>query len=133
MFLTTITFALVLGLYFLGNNLVISILISLAYLIFVLYRFGKKKFALVLAVFGLGIVIPVIPFPTNTGPVYGGIVIDARDNYYLFQTKFERYYVYSEGNEFNIGDRLSIVGNCKPLQMATYESRFNFKEYLKNE
>lgn len=132
MFLLTLTFALVLGLYFLRNNVVISILISLAYLIFVLYRFGKKKFAIVLAVFGLGILVPVIPYPTNTGPTYGGIVIDARDNYYLFQSKFERYYVYSEGNDFNIGDRLNITGKSEPLKMTTYESRFNFKEHLKN-
>ena len=132
MFLLTLTFALVLGLYFLRNNIVISILISLAYLIFVLYRFGKKKFAIVLAVLGLGIIVPVIPYPTNTGPSYGGIVIDARDNYYLFQSKFERYYVYSEGNDFNIGDRLNITGKSEPLKMTTYESRFNFKEYLKN-
>lgn len=132
MFLLTLTFALVLGLYFLRNNIVISILISLAYLIFVLYRFGKKKFAIVLAVFGLGILVPVIPYPTNTGPTYGGIVIDARDNYYLFQSKFERYYVYSEGNNFNIGDRLKITGKSEPLKMTTYESRFNFKEHLKN-
>ena len=132
MFLLTSTFALVLGLYFLRNNIVISILISLAYFLFVLYRFGKKKFAIVLAVFGLGVLVPVIPYPTNTGPTYGGIVIDARDNYYLFQSKFERYYVYSEENDYNIGDRLTINGISEPLKVTTYESRFDFMEYLHN-
>ena len=132
MFVLSATFALVLGLYFLRNNLVISILISLAYLVFVLYRFGKKKFVLFISLFGLGILIPVIPFPSNTGPDYGGIVIDARDNYYIFQSRFERYYVYSEGNDFNIGDRLTINGISEPLKITTYESQFDFKEYLHN-
>ena len=130
MFLLTLTFALVLGLYFFRNNLVVSILISLAYLIFVLYRFGKKKFVLFVAFFALGVVIPVIPLPTNTGPEYGGVVIDARDNYYIFQSRFERYYVYSEGNDFSVGDRLTIQGQSEPLKMTSYESQFNFKEYL---
>ena len=132
MFLAALTFALVFGLYFLRNNIVISILISLAYFAFVFYRFGKKKFIVVLAFFGLGILIPVIPLSNNTGPTYGGIVIDVRDNYYIFQSKFERYYIYSEENDLNIGDRLNILGKSEPLKITTYESRFDFKQYLKN-
>ena len=132
MFLLTLTFALVLGLYFLRNNIVVSILISVAYLIFVLYRFGKKKFVLFISFFGLGVLVPLIPLPTNTGPDYGGIVIDARDNYYIFQSGLERYYVYSEGNDFEIGDRLTINGTSEPLKITNYESRFDFKKYLHN-
>lgn len=132
MFLTTITFALVLGLYFLRNNIVISVLITLAYLVFVLYRFGKKKFVLFLTFFGVGVLVPLIPISHNSGPSYGGVVIDARDNYYLFQSGLERYYVYSEGNDYDVGDWLSISGKCEPLKITNYESRFDFKQYLHN-
>ena len=132
MFLLTLTFALVLGLYFARNNIVISILISLVYLLFVLWRLGKKKFIVCCLFFGIGILIPRIPLPQNEGPSYSGVVIEARDNYYIFQSKFQKYYVYSSDNSYEIGDRLTINGKVEQLKITTYESRFNFKEYLEN-
>ena len=132
MFLLSTTFSLVLGLYFARNNIVISILISIAYLAFILWRFGKKKFLIVAAVFGIGVLIPRLTFKSNNGLDYGGIVIDARDNYYLFQSKLERYYVYSEDNDFEIGDRLVLKAEVCDLKMTTYESRFDFPSYLRN-
>ena len=132
MFLLSTTFSLVLGLYFAINNLVISILITLAYFAFILYRFGKKKFLIVIAFFGLGVLVPRITLPTNEGPDYGGFVIDARDNYYLFQSKFERYYVYAEENDFEIGDHLVLKGEVIDFKCTTYESQFDFKKYLNN-
>ena len=132
MFLLSTTFSLVLGLYFARNNIVISILISIAYLAFVLWRFGKKRFLIVAAVFGIGVLIPRVTFKPNNGPDYGGIVIDVRDNYYLFQSKFERYYVYSEDNDFEIGDRLVLKAKVCDLKVTTYESRFDFGAYLRN-
>ena len=132
MFLFCTTFALVLGLYFARNSLVISILVSLAYLIFILYRFGKKKFLIVILFFGIGVFIPRIPWPTNSGPEYKGIVIDARDNYYLFQSKFERYYVSAKDNDFDIGDQLVLKGEVTEFRSTSYESQFDFSEYLRN-
>ena len=132
MFLICTTFALVIGLYFARNNIVISIIVSLAYLLFVLWRFGKKRFAVCLALFGVGVLIPRIPLPSNNGPSFSGIVIDVRDNYYIFQSKFERYYVYSAENDFEIGDKLTLNGNVHDVKFETFESQFNFKEYLSN-
>ena len=132
MFLISTTFALVIGLYFARNNIVISIIVSLAYLLFVLWRFGKKRFAVCLALFGVGVLIPRIPLPSNNGPSFTGIVIDVRDNYYVFQSKFERYYVYSAENDFEIGDKLTLNGNVHDVKFETFESQFNFKEYLSN-
>ena len=132
MFLFSTTLSLVLGLYFARNNLVISILISIAYLAFILWRFGKKKFLIVAALFGIGVLLPRVTFKPNSGPDYGGIVIDARDNYYLFQSKFERYYVYSKDNDFEIGDRLILKADVTSLKSTSYESQFDFKEYLRN-
>ena len=132
MFLLCTTLSLVLGLYFARNNTVISILISTIYLLFVLWRFGRKKFVIILAFFGIGVLIPRIPWPSNSGPSYGGIVIDARDNYYIFQSRFERYYVYSADNDFEIGDHLTLNGKVEDIKFETFESQFNFKEYLHN-
>ncbi len=132
MFLLCTTLSLVLGVYFARNNLVISILISVAYLAFILWRFGKKKLLIVAALFGIGVLIPRVTLPSNNGPDYGGIVIDAWDNYYLFQSKFERYYVYSKDNDFEIGDRLVIKGEVKEFKSTSYESQFDFKSYLRN-
>ena len=75
MFLLSTTFSLVLGLYFARNNTVISILITLTYFAFILYRFGKRKFLIVAALFGIGVLIPRVTFASNNGPDYGGIVI----------------------------------------------------------
>ena len=132
MFLLCTTFALVLGLYFAKYNLVVSILVSLAFLIFVLYRFGKKKFVLFALMFATGIIIPRIPLKTNQGPEIKGFVVDARDNYYLFQSKFEKYYVYAEENTFEIGDKLLLKGEVKPFKSTSYESQFDFRKYLEN-
>ena len=132
MFLLCTTLSLVLGLYFARNNIVISILISLIYFGFVLWRFGKKKFIVFAAFFVVGIFIPKIPLPVNEGPQYRGFVIDARDNYYIFQSKFEKYYVYSKENEFEVGDKLVLNGKVEDLKFNTYESQFDFKQYLNN-
>ena len=132
MFLLSTTLSLVLGLYFARYNLVVSILISSAYLLFVLWRYGKKRFAVVIAFFAIGVFIPRVTFAENNGPDYGGIVIDARDNYYIFQSKFEKYYVYSKGNDFEVGDQIVLEGEVKELKLNTFESQFNFKSYLQN-
>ena len=132
MFLLCTTLSLVLGLYFARNNIVISILICLIYFGFVLWRFGKKKFIVFASFFVIGIFIPKIPLPVNEGPEYKGYVIDARDNYYIFQSKFEKYYVYSKENEFEVGDKLVLNGKTQNLKFNTYESQFDFKQYLNN-
>ena len=83
--------SLVIGLYFARYNLVVSILISIAYFVFVLWKYGKKKFVVFIAFFAIGVFIPRVTFASNNGPDYGGIVIDARDNYYIFHSKDTMY------------------------------------------
>ena len=125
------TFSLVLGLYFLRSNIVLSIIISIAYLGFLLFRFGKKKFILFAAMFTIGVLFPRIPFPTQTG-TYSGFVVEARSNYIIYQAGFERYYVASEANDFELGDYLVCEGDTSEIKFTTYESRFDFGEYLAN-
>ena len=125
------TFSLVLGLYFLRGNVVLSIIISIAYFGFILYRFGKKKFFIFAAMFVVGALFPRIPFPAQNGP-YSGFVIEARENYVIFQAGFDRYYVSSKENDFELGDYLVLDGSVNEIKFTTYESQFNFKDYLKN-
>ena len=125
------TLALVLGLYFLRSNVALSIIVTVLYLGFLLFRFGKKKFILFIAVFTIGVLIPRIPFPVQNAP-YSGFVVDARDNYIIYQANFEKYYVYQEENDYEVGDYLVIDGYSISLDMTSYESRFDFKEYLNN-
>ena len=132
MFFFSTTLSLVIGLYFSRNNIVISILISLTYLLFILFRFGKKRFLIVALMFGVGVLTPSLKPKSTTGPDYGGIVVDARDNYYIFESKFQKYYVYAEENDFEIGDRLVLKGQVRDLKINTIESQFDFKSYLEN-
>ena len=126
------TFSLILGLYFLRNNLIFSILICLSYFLFILWRFSKRKLFIFLAFFGIGVFIPKVTLPINNGPEYRGYVIEARDNYFIFQSKFDKYYVKSIDNDFEIGDHLIIKGRDQEIKFATFESQFDFKTYLKN-
>ena len=125
------TFSLVLGLYFLRGNIIFSIIVSIAYLAFLLFRFGKKKFVLFISMFAIGILIPRIPFQPKQSP-YSGFVVEARDNYIIYQSGFEKFYVSSKENDFEVGDYLVIEGYSSEIRFTTYESQFNFKEYLSN-
>lgn len=125
------TFSLVLGLYFLRGNIVFSIIVSIAYLAFLLFRFGKKKFVLFASMFAIGVLIPRIPFPSQEGN-YSGFVVEARENYIIYQAGFDRYYVSSKENDFELGDYLVCDGFVSEIKFNTYESQFNFKEYLTN-
>ena len=126
------TLSLVLGLYFARNNIVISILISCAFLFFVLWRFGRKKFIVFITIFVIGVFIPKIAFPRNNNTDYGGFVIEARDNYYIFQSRFERYYVASTENSFERGDYLVLKGREQQFKFPSFESQFDFGSYLRN-
>jgi competence protein ComEC len=77
--------------------------------------------------FLLGLIHP--PAALGKGD-YVGIVIETKSNYFLFQSGFSRYYVYEEGTTREVGDILRIYGNSKAFVRTTYESQFNFGDYL---
>lgn len=127
------TLSLVLGLYFSRNNLILSIVISVAYLIFLFVRFNKKTFFIGLSLFAIGITISNINLEYNSkNNQYSGFVVEVKDNYYLFQSKTEKFYVYEKENSHEIGDYLVIEDIPIDLKITTYESQFDFKEYLNN-
>ena len=124
---------LVVGLYFNRNNIFVSIAISLIFLIFILIRFFKKKkiVVIVYACFALGVTLPLISNATlNGGSSHSGLVVEARENYFIFQSGFNKYYVYEKNNEREIGDFLIINSEPKDYISTTYESRFSFNSYL---
>ena len=127
------TFALVLGLYFFRNNLALSIIISLIYLIFIFFRFSKKFAAVLLLVFIGGCFLGHLNIEYNSNEnSYQGMVVEVKENYFLFQSHFEKYYVYEKNTDKEVGDFLTIVSKPETFKATTYESQFNFESYLKD-
>jgi len=98
-------------------------------LIFIIRKSNKTVFVFALSFFVLGIGISFINF-SFTQEQYSGIVIESKENYFIFESKLEKLYVYSKNNEYEIGDNLSIKGNKSELSFTKLESSFDFKDYL---
>ncbi|MCR5693290.1 MAG: hypothetical protein K6G74_04950, partial [Bacilli bacterium] len=73
--------------------------------------------------------IPKTQARTDYG-IYEGIVIENRENYFLFESGFHRYYVYEKDCEREEGDILLIRGKATPLKITSYEGYFSFESYL---
>ena len=93
-------------------------------------KFGKKICIALSVVFTCGIGISFIKFSYNTN-TFPGIVYQVQDNYYLFNSRGEKFYVYEKNNQREVGDILEIEGNKKDLEFNTYESTFDFASYLR--
>ena len=124
--------SLVLGLYFQRINIVIFLILALSYLIYLFWRFGKKITFLSIAFIAIGIAIPKICITNQHFEEAKGFVIRASNNYIILDAKFQKYYVYSEDNDFEVGDYVVVNGKVEDLKFTTYESRFDFKSYLHN-
>ena len=130
-FCTTISF--ILGLYFLRNNVVLSIIISLIYLVFIFVRFSKKYAFITLTIFIGGAILGNLNIEYNpVDNTYQGMVVEVKENYFIFQSHFEKYYVYEKNTDKEIGDFLTIVSTPKDVNFTTYESQFDFNSYLKD-
>lgn len=120
----------------LGANAAFVNLQGLAgYLILILvsgwFLFRHKKLHFFIGFLALGLAFSFIkigdPF------LYGartGMVIFARQDYFIFQSALSRYYVYSKGHGYELGDILKIDGLAEELSFSSYESRFDFGDYL---
>lgn len=130
-FCTTISF--ILGLYFLRNNIVLSIIISLIYLVFIFIRFNKKYAFLMLSIFIGGAILGNLKYEySSQDNIYQGMVVEVKKNYFLFQSHFEKYYVYEENTTREIGDFLTIKSEPSKISFQTFESQFDFNSYLKD-
>ncbi len=68
-------------------------------------------------------------YNSNTNE-YAGFVVEAKKN--LLQSHQEKFYVYEKDNNYEFGDYIVVSGNPTKLSFTTYESQFNFQEYLNN-
>ena len=121
------------GLYFLRNNIVFSIVISILFLGFCLYRFRRSKLSLFFMIifFAGGIGLSQLKITYNpVDETYSGMVISAKDNYFIFESNFEKFYVYEKDNDREVGDFLTIKSSANEIVMNSFESQFDFKQYL---
>lgn len=80
---------------------------------------------------GLGILLMSLKNLAPLGEAtYSGMVVEAKANYFIFQSGFHRFYVYEKDCTRELGDFLTIRGKVVPFEMTEYESRFSFSEYL---
>lgn len=118
---------------FIGLNIkaspIVFGLIGLLLILSFLIKRKKKTAVLGILIMSFAFGISFINF-SFTGATRSGIVIDAKDNYYLFSSKFEKLYVYDKENQYEIGDFLTLEGEKKDLSFTTLESSFDFKDYL---
>lgn len=59
-----------------------------------------------------------------------GMVVKSSDSYFIIDRLGFRYYVKEYGHPYQEGDLVRVVGEISPLQVASYESRFDFLAYL---
>ena len=60
-----------------------------------------------------------------------GVVVISKDNYFILQTLTGRYYCSNYENTYEVFDLLKVNGYLKDYSFTTYESQFDFNEYLK--
>ena len=123
--------SLILGLHFLKDNLIVSILLTLLFVIFIIYRFNWKKNVLFLTLFALGALFANVPrVYNNPDQIYSGVVVSSKENYFLLYSHGERFYVYEKQNEREIGDFVTVFGSPTTSEFTTYESQIDFNQYL---
>ena len=62
--------------------------------------------------------------------MFQGLVYEAKENYFLFNSGGERLYVYSKNHSYDIGDILTITGEKEDFSFTPLESSFDFERYL---
>ena len=121
---------LVLGLMLRYHPLFVIIIIVIT-LIFLLCRFRKRLTVVAILFTLIGTGISFIKFDFNK-PTYMGLIVDARENYFLLNSSFEKLYVYDKNNNYEIGDIVEISGYKTPISFTSTESSFSFQKYLED-
>ena len=106
------------------------LIIPLILLFWLIIKQRKPKLMIISSLMLLmGLVSSNIHINTNS-LTHQGIVYEVKENYYLFNSSGERFYVYEKNNTREIGDIIVIQGEKVNLEFETLESSFNFTEYL---
>ncbi len=110
-------------------NFLYLIIPAIAFLVFVFIRFKKWSFILCtsLMLISVGVSYIHLEFTQET---YQGMIIESKDNYFIFSSKTERLYVSNYNNTYEAGDILKIKGTKSDLNFTHLESEFDFESYL---
>ena len=103
---------------------------ALVFLLFVLKRFRLKTFLVCSFSCLISFSIYHLHSIYNPKDSYVGVVYQAKENYFLFNSGGERLYVSMKNHTYDIGDFLSIKGTREDLSFVTIESSFDFTNYL---
>ena len=104
---------------------------ALVFLVFVLKRFHLKLFLICGCSLLIGLSFSCLRVSSNpTQTTYEGVVYTAKENYFLFNSRGERLYVYKKNHQYEIGDFLTIEGKKEELSFTVLESSFDFENYL---
>lgn len=115
------------------DNLLLLPIITLGWLIFVLWRFSKKSMIIASVVLISGILYGNVPIPYDkTATSFEGIVVASKENYFIYQSGLSKYYLYEKNNTREVGDFLSVSGTCSSYHFSVIESQLDFNVYLKN-
>jgi len=118
------------GFYLFSLTVLCPILVLLLF-VFKIKGRGKEAIVSFLLTLTIGFGIGVIKTKARSDyGTYQGIVVESRQNYFLFDSGFHRYYVYEKACEREEGDVLEVTGRAYSLSFTEYEGYFSFKEYL---
>lgn len=111
-----------------------SFYLVLVFAIFLLFLWRKEPKVLLYLLIGiaLGLLTAFFRFPklTSAKQEFVGVVIERKENYFLFLSKGRRFYLYDKNHSYEVGDILNISGTNSSYVFASYESRFDFANYL---
>lgn len=113
-----------------SQNFILFIPLIVLFQIFVWKRFLNRKLIINSIVFSLlGLGLSSITISTNRTEMKG-VVIESKENYYLFDSFGERFYIQEKANNKEIGDWLIVNGEQEKMEFVTLESEFDFGHYL---
>jgi len=126
---------LICGLRFLISFDVVPLIFKSIIFIILLVVFYRKKstlFFLIPFLVGVGVsfIDNLISYQDGVTTLTG-IVVSSKTNYIILQNGIRKFYVYAKDNTYQVGDILKVYGKISDYTSTTYESKFDFGNYLK--
>jgi len=100
-------------------------------LLFLWLSFRKSCLSLYLGFLVIGVAFALLGRIPIQGETFTGVVVRSKENYFLLQVGLSRVYVAKKGNPYELFDIVSVNGKVGDIKVNTYESQFDFKEYLR--
>ena len=110
-------------------SIIVGILELIALLVFTFIRVGKKVALVSLLASLIGVGFSFFR-PSFNKEAYLSVVTESKDNYFIVNSTFERFYIYQRDHSYEIGDIIKIKGIKQELDFTTLESSFDFEDYL---